>query len=106
MVGAAMIGSGVRLVCTAGEATALLGLGRSTAYDLIARCELKAVRLGRRVFITRLALTQLLGCRRVHAGPGAGRDGAGHDPEGADAGSYCVKGLPRYYLDANEPPGR
>lgn len=57
-----MSGSGVRLVYTVGEAAALLGLGRSTAYDLIARGELTAARLGRRVFITRPVLTELLGC--------------------------------------------
>jgi excisionase family DNA binding protein len=57
-----MIGSGVRLVYTVVEAAALLGLGRSTAYDLVARGELTATRLGRRVFITRPVLTELLGC--------------------------------------------
>jgi excisionase family DNA binding protein len=57
-----MIRSGVRLVYTVAEAAALLGLGRSTAYDLIARGELTAVRVGRRLFITRPVLTELLGC--------------------------------------------
>jgi excisionase family DNA binding protein len=61
--GRTMIGSGVRLVYTVAEAAALLGLGRSTAYDLIERGELPATRLGRRVFITRPVLTELLGCQ-------------------------------------------
>jgi excisionase family DNA binding protein len=57
-----MIVSSVRLVYTVGEAAALLGLGRSTAYDLVARGELRAVRLGRRLFVPRPVLAELLGC--------------------------------------------
>jgi excisionase family DNA binding protein len=52
----------VRLAYTVAEAAALLGLGRSTAYELIARSELHAVRLGRRLFVPRPVLTELLGC--------------------------------------------
>jgi excisionase family DNA binding protein len=50
-----------RLVYTVSEAAELLGLGRSTAYDLAARGELPTVRLGRRVAVTRPALAALLG---------------------------------------------
>ena len=50
-----------RLVYTVTEAGELLGLGRSTAYDLAARGELPTVRLGRRLMVTRPALTALLG---------------------------------------------
>jgi excisionase family DNA binding protein len=60
--GASMSGHPARLVYTVGEAAALLGVGRSTAYDLIARGELRAVRLGRRLCVTRPVLTELLGC--------------------------------------------
>jgi excisionase family DNA binding protein len=51
----------LRLVYTVTEAAELLGLGRSTAYELAARGELPIVRLGRRVAVTRSTLTELLG---------------------------------------------
>lgn len=50
-----------RLVYTVTEAGELLGLGRSTAYDLAAQGVLPTVRLGRRLMVTRPALTALLG---------------------------------------------
>jgi excisionase family DNA binding protein len=50
-----------RLVYTVTEAGELLGLGRSTAYELAAQGELPTVRLGRRLMVTRPALTALLG---------------------------------------------
>jgi excisionase family DNA binding protein len=50
-----------RLVYTVTEAGELLGLGRSTAYDLAAQGELPTVKLGRRLMVTRPALTALLG---------------------------------------------
>ena len=49
------------LVYTVTEAAELLGLGRSTAYELAATGELPTVRLGRRLMVTRPALTALLG---------------------------------------------
>ena len=52
---------GRRLVYTVAEAAAMLGVGRSTVYDLIGRGELDALRLGRRVFVTRIVLAELLG---------------------------------------------
>lgn len=51
----------LRLLYTVAEAAELLGVGRSTAYDLVARGELASVRLGRRVAVTRPALAALLG---------------------------------------------
>ena len=51
----------LRLVYTVAEAAELLGIGRSTAYDLVARGELPTVRLGHRVVVSRPALTALLG---------------------------------------------
>ena len=50
-----------RLVYTVTEAAELLGLGRSTAYDLAAQGALPTVRLGRRLMVTRPALAALLG---------------------------------------------
>ena len=51
----------LRLVYTVTEAAELLGIGRSTAYELVARDELATVRLGSRVFVTRPTLTEILG---------------------------------------------
>jgi excisionase family DNA binding protein len=51
----------LRLVYSVTEAAELLGISRSTAYELVARGELPTVRLGRRLIVTRPALTALLG---------------------------------------------
>ncbi len=51
----------LRLVYTVSEAAELLGIGRSTAYELVGRGELPTVRLGHRVVVSRPTLTDLLG---------------------------------------------
>ncbi len=51
----------LRLVYTVTEAAELLGIGRSTAYELVARGELPTVRLGHRVVVSRPTLADLLG---------------------------------------------
>ncbi|MFN3215299.1 MAG: helix-turn-helix domain-containing protein [Acidimicrobiales bacterium] len=51
----------LRLTYTVSEAAELLGIGRSTAYELVARGELATVRLGARAMVTRPALAALLG---------------------------------------------
>lgn len=51
----------LRLVYSVSEAAELLGIGRSTAYELVARGELATVRLGGRVVVTRPTLTAILG---------------------------------------------
>ena len=56
-----MTSTGFRLVYTVTEAGQLLGLSRSTAYHLVGTGELPTIRLGRRVVVTRPALTALLG---------------------------------------------
>ncbi len=56
-----MASGDLRLVYTVVEAAELLGIGRSTAYELVARGELATVRLGRRVVVTRPTLAALLG---------------------------------------------
>jgi len=50
-----------RLVLTVDEAAYLLNISRSLAYELIARGELPALRLGRRIVIPRVMLEELLG---------------------------------------------
>jgi excisionase family DNA binding protein len=49
-----------RQTLTVEEAAALLGIGRNTAYQAIARGELPVLRLGRRLLVPRAALDQLL----------------------------------------------
>ena len=56
-----MNGSIVRGLYTVVEAAQLLGVGRSTMYDLVHRGEVASVRLGRKVLITRSTLEALLG---------------------------------------------
>ncbi len=51
----------LRLVYTVAEAAELLGIGRSTAYELVARGELATTRLGSRAVVSRPTLTALLG---------------------------------------------
>lgn len=48
--------SGERLTFNVGEAAELLGVSRAFAYELVARGELPAIRLGRRILIPRHAL--------------------------------------------------
>ncbi len=50
-----------RMVYSIAEAAQLLGIGRSTAYDLVARGELATVRIGGRSVVTRPTLASLLG---------------------------------------------
>ncbi|MCP4958934.1 MAG: helix-turn-helix domain-containing protein [Actinomycetia bacterium] len=56
-----MAAGDLRLVYTVTEAAELLGIGRSTAYELVAQGELATIRLGRRVVVSRPTLTVLLG---------------------------------------------
>lgn len=49
-----------RLTLSVTEAARLLGIGRSLAYELVARGELPCLRLGRRVLIPRHAIDELL----------------------------------------------
>ena len=52
-----------RVMYTVAEAALLLGLGKSTAHELILRGELEATRLGGRRLISPSVLTELLGER-------------------------------------------
>ena len=49
-----------RLVLTVTEAAAVLGISRAHAYELVARRELPALRLGRRIVVPRRGLERLL----------------------------------------------
>ena len=48
-----------RLALSVEEAAKLLGISRDLAYDLVARGELPALRLGRRVVVPRRALEMM-----------------------------------------------
>jgi excisionase family DNA binding protein len=52
-----------RRTYTLPEVAALLGIGRSTAYDLVARGELQATRIGRRWIVSPVVLEKMLGER-------------------------------------------
>ena len=56
-----MNGSSVRGLYTVVEAAQLVGIGRSTMYELVSRGEVASIRLGRKVLITRTTLEALLG---------------------------------------------
>ena len=50
-----------RLTLTVAEAATVLGVSRRLVYDAVARGELRAITIGRRLVIPRAALEQLLG---------------------------------------------
>jgi excisionase family DNA binding protein len=49
------------LVVTVPEAARLLGISRTHAYELVARGDLAAIRLGRRIVVPKRAIESLLG---------------------------------------------
>jgi excisionase family DNA binding protein len=53
------------LTLTVDEAAALIGVSRSTAYDLVATDDLPTVRLRRRILVPASALADLLGVSLV-----------------------------------------
>lgn len=73
-----------RATATLGEVAALLGIGRSTAYELAKRDALPipVIRLGRRLVVSRAALDRLLAADGV-ARPALVAHYAGADPEAA-----------------------
>lgn len=50
-----------RLTLTVAEAAALLGISRRLVYDAINRGELRAISIGRRLVIPRVAIEEILG---------------------------------------------
>lgn len=60
----------IRLTVSVTEAARLLGVSRALAYELIARGELPALRLGRRLVVPYRALERLV--ERAEAGDASG----------------------------------
>ena len=56
-----MNGNSVRGLYTVVEAAQLVGVGRSTMYELVSRGEVASIRVGRKVLIRRSTLEGLLG---------------------------------------------
>ena len=50
----------IRLTLSIEEAAKVLGISRTLAYELVARRELPAIRLGRRIVVPRRALEALV----------------------------------------------
>ena len=65
-----------RLTYTVEEAGDLLGISRGNAYNLVRTGQIPALRMGRRLLVSRGALEDLLG----HAPPPPGKGPARHSP--------------------------
>jgi excisionase family DNA binding protein len=89
------------LTLTVDEAAALIGVSRSTAYDLVATAELPTVRLRRRILVPASALAELLRVSPVEVygalnrlrgrtGPGPGRRVGGGDATRPDDGTQVA----------------
>ncbi len=63
--------SGERLTLSVEEAANILGISRAFAYQLVAKKELPAVRLGRRIVIPRKAVEAIVEQARTSDGSGA-----------------------------------
>jgi len=50
----------VKLTYSVSEAAQAIGLGRNSTYEAIARGEIPAVRIGKRILVPRIALEQML----------------------------------------------
>lgn len=50
-----------RLTFTVSESAAIMGISRTTAYELVRSGALPCVRLGRRIVITRRTIEEILG---------------------------------------------
>jgi len=61
------------LAVTVPEAARLLGVSAALAYELIARGDLAAVRLGRRLVVPVSSLRELIGTPGGRQSPGGGR---------------------------------
>lgn len=58
------------LTFTVGEAARVLGISRTTAYECVRTGELRAVRLGRRLVVPKVAIVELLAGSIAPTSPG------------------------------------
>ncbi|MDP2859330.1 MAG: helix-turn-helix domain-containing protein [Bacillota bacterium] len=74
------------LTYTVGEAAKAIGVGRSLAYELVRRGDLRTVHVGRRILVPRDAVRDFLGLgqEQAPASPGAARE------NGSDEVTYLV----------------
>lgn len=63
-----------RLAVSVNEAARLLGVSRDLVYDLVARGELPAIRLGRRLVVARRSIQELL-AGQLGGSPDSGETG-------------------------------
>ena len=54
-----------KLTLTVDEAARILGVGRNSAYQAIARGELPVIRVGKRLLVPKAALEKLLNCNQI-----------------------------------------
>jgi excisionase family DNA binding protein len=89
-------------VMTVPEAAAYLGIGRTAAYEAIRRGQLPALRIGRKLRVSRTAVERAL----LEGGRGAGRPHAHQllDRERAAAGDHPMSSGPA--TSANDPDTR
>ena len=80
------------LTLTVEEAAALIGVARSTAYELVATDELPTVRLRRRILVPAASLADLLGVSLVEVYAALRRCGC--SPSRTSTSSSCVREAP------------
>jgi excisionase family DNA binding protein len=71
--------STTRLTYTVEESAALLGLARSTMYELVRTGDVTSIRLGRRILVTRPTLEALLGFEPPSPSEMAGGSSVAHE---------------------------
>jgi excisionase family DNA binding protein len=59
-----------KLTLTVEETAKMLGIGRNSAYEAVARGEIPVIRVGKRLLVPKAALEKLLNCNQTKtAGP-------------------------------------
>ncbi|HEV2071958.1 MAG TPA: helix-turn-helix domain-containing protein [Acidimicrobiales bacterium] len=91
------------LTITVEEAAALIGVSRSTAYDLVATHELPTVRLRRRILVPVASLADLLGVSLVEVYAALSRRGCSEAATGRRRGQGSETAPP---LSSPTPDGR
>ena len=64
------------LTVSVGDAAVLLGISRTSAYECVRSGELRAIRLGRRLVVPRVAIDELLAGTTPNTAPASSSDTA------------------------------